>query len=67
MAPRITRHSNAAPASPENSHSGLSFADGVAGAESKAGAAGAVRSRSYEEVAAGPVLPAASVARTEKP
>jgi hypothetical protein len=42
------------------------LAPGLAGAETMAGAAGAVLSSTYARVVAGPVLPASSVDRTRK-
>src|SRR3954447_24442054 len=66
VAPRSTRHSNVAPASPVNDHAGAVALPGDDGEEVIDGAAGGVRSRTYELVAAAPVLAAASVARTRK-
>ena len=64
VAPRSTRQAVVAPPSNVKSYVGVVSDDSAAGPLVIVGAAGAARSSVYERVASGPVLPAASVART---
>src|SRR3954452_11401950 len=64
MVSRTSRHERPAP-SPWNTHAGCVVADCAGGPEAITGGSGPMRSIVYDDVRVAPVLPAASVARTE--